>query len=368
VERELALYHDMLGEVRAESVYIGGGTPSHLDEDEIASLFASIRRHVKLKEGIEISFETHPENASPELYGCLVSHGVNRINIGVESFDDALLLTENRRHTAAQALDAYGFARKAGLENINVDTIYGLKGQTLDNWETTLQQAAKLMPASLCAYYLRTKKGTLDLKRSLRMAHDYPSERALLLMHIMTFEAMSDLGYDQDIVDWFVRDRQFFHTYQKFNWQRTDEVELLGIGVSSYSYMNGVQYYNINDIHKYQDSLDAGRLAIWKGERLTNREERMRRSLMLGLKTRVSRRTFLEVHGVDVVAAFPREWELLNNLDLVNIGEHEVELSYKGKLFADEVGCLFYSPAIKARMDRVDPVLLSTTLPLLNPS
>lgn len=367
LETGLELYTAKLGAMRAEAVYIGGGTPSHLSSPQVRRLIGMLRRHINIAPTVEISFEVHPENASPELFALLVELGVNRINIGVESFDETILKSENRRHTAAQAVGAFHMAESAGLGNVNLDTIYGLKGQTLDIWQNTLQTAAELRPASFCAYYLRTKKGTVDYRRSVQTASDYPNEEELLLMHIMTMEAMADWGYEQETVDWFVRDSSFYHTYQKYNWQRTDEVELLGVGASAYSYMNGTQYYNINDIERYETALRERRLPIWKGERLPTVTERMRRSLMLGLKSSILRERFRRTYGVDVVDAFQDEWDQLDALDLVDIDEDHVSLSYAGKLFADEVGRFFYSSEIRARMELVDPALISTTLQRYNP-
>lgn len=146
----------------------------------------------------------------------------------------------------------------------------------------------------------------------------------------------------------------------------------MGIGPSAYSYVGGVdgvggwQYYNVNDTKKWQDALKRGELPIWKGEHLTG-DEPMRRTVMLGIKMGMDRSAFVKTYGIDVVDAFAKTWERLKNLGLVEIKSESIDLTYAGKLFADEVGQQFYSDAMKRRMAAIDPELVSTTWPQFNP-
>lgn len=366
IGRELYQYTRILGDLHVKSIYIGGGTPSYLTPQQIERLFDTIRRYTSITPGIEISFEIHPESATAERMHVLVQNGVNRINIGVESFEDRLLANENRRHTSAQVIEAYQIALQANLTNINLDLIYGLKGQSLEGWEYNLDAVNKLQPASTTMYYLRLKRGTPEYKLWKLHKETFPSDMDLLLMHAMSFERMEEeLGYRQMPVDWFVRSDQFFHQYQDYNWRRSDEVELLGLGASAYSYIDGWQYYNMNDIQRYQDSLERGDLPIWRAEHLDG-EERMRRTLMLGLKIGINRGSFSQLYGYDVINAFAPVWERLVDLNLVEILPETVQLTYSGKLFADEVGQQFYSDSMKQRMAAIDPELVSTTWPQFN--
>lgn len=367
VERELAKYHHLLGTLEAESVYVGGGTPSYMSPSQIDRLFRAIKTSVDVLPQAEISFEVHPESGSKDRLEILASHGVNRINIGVESFDDAVLSSENRRHTAAEAIEVYHRVEAARFANINLDLIYGLKGQTLGTWESNLDQLASILPPSATLYYLRLKRGTPEHKLWKSHPETFPSDFALLAMHAMNFERMEhDLGYLQDPVDWYIRNPVHFHRYQDHNWRKTDETELLGVGASAYSYLNGWQYYNVNDTTRYQAAIDRDELPVWKGEFLTG-EERMRRTLMLGLKMGIDRASFRRTYGTDVIEAFASTFDLLFGLGLVDIRSDAVTLTYSGRLFADEVGQQFYSDSMKRRMAEVDPELVSTTWPQFNP-
>lgn len=367
IEKELALYKIILGDLNVESIYIGGGTPSYLTPEQIKYLFNTIYAHTFVSSTAEVSFELHPESTTPARLDMLVHKGVNRFNIGIESFEDSLLKNENRRHTALQAIEAYQAALRTGVNNINLDLIYGLKDQQLEGWEYNLDQVGILKPTSVTTYYLRLKRGTPEYKLWKLRKDTFPSDAELLLMHAMTFERMEhELGYSQLPVDWYIRQEQFFHQYQDYNWRRSDEVELLGLGASAYSYVNGWQYYNVNDNYRYQQALDRGELPIWKGERLEG-DEPMRRTVMLGLKIGIIRRSFEQLYGIDVVDAFAPTWERLVALDLIAISPEAVQLTYVGKLFADEVGQQFYSDQVKQRMSVIDPELVSTTWPQFNP-
>jgi oxygen-independent coproporphyrinogen-3 oxidase len=368
VAKEMELYKKKFGSIIAESIYIGGGTPSYLTPKQIDGLFAAIAQNITILPNTEISFEMHPESSNTERMMTLFNNGVNRLNIGVESFENSILKSENRRHTSQDAIDAYERAKATGFLNINLDLIYGLREQTLNLWEENLNQIEKLSPPSACMYYLRLKKGTPEYRLWKSYPGTFPSDEDLLLMHAMNFEKMEkELNYVQTPVDWFIRDNYLFHKYQSHNWREADEIELLGIGVSSYSYINGWQYYNVNDIDRYVKTIFADILPIWKGEYLKENEERMRRTLMLGLKMGIKRRAFSQSYKKDVIEAFPDIWEELVDLKLVEITPEEVFLTYSGKLFADEVGQKFYSQKMSRRMALIDPELVSTTWPQFNP-
>lgn len=364
---ELSMQAERRGGIEAASLYFGGGTPSYLTPDQMDRFLTSIEKTITVPEGIEFSYEVHPESSDEERLAVLHSHGVNRINIGVESFNDRVLTGENRRHTAAEAIEAYERARSARFDSVNLDLIYGLRGQTVAEWERNLQVIGELGPNSTTMYYLRLKKGTPEYQLWRKDPESFPTDTELLLMHAMNFEYMEgQLGYTQNPVDWFIRDSRFFHQYQDHNWRRSDEIELLGIGPSAYSYSNGWQYYNVNDTGRYQGAVREGRFPIWRGEHLEG-DEPLRRTIMLGIKMGINREIFERTYGVDVIAQFEKEWERLVSLGLVNVSESVVSLTYAGKLFADEVGQQFYSDEMKRRMARVDPELISTTWPQFNP-
>lgn len=367
VDQELEMHKKRFGGIEAASVYVGGGTPSYLSPNQIDRLFGMIKGHVALPSGIEISFEMHPESTTEDRLEILKGHGVNRVNIGVENFNNTILAGENRRHTVDDALVAFDRVQKAGIRNINLDLIYGLSGQTVPIWGENLDQVASLRPASVAMYFLRLKRGTPEYNLWKKDPNTFPTDDDLLLMHAMSFERMEEeLGYTQNPVDWFIRDPSFFHQYQDHNWRRSDETELLGVGPSAYSYVDGWQYYNVNDTLRWETILKEGELPIWRGEFLSG-DENMRRTVMLGIKMGMDRPAFRRTYGIDVLDAFPGTWEKLARLGSIEVKPDSVDLTYTGRLFADEVGQQFYSDVMKRRMAVIDPVLVSTTWPKFNP-
>ncbi|MBI3109885.1 coproporphyrinogen III oxidase family protein [Candidatus Daviesbacteria bacterium] len=367
IDQELEMHKKRFGGLEVASIYVGGGTPSYLKPRQIDRLFAMIKSHAVLPPGIEISFEMHPESTNDDRLAILRGHGVNRVNIGVESFNNNILAGENRRHTMEDALVAFDRVQKAGIRSINLDLIYGLRGQTVPIWEQNLDEVARLRPASVAMYFLRLKKGTPEYNLWKKDPSTFPTDYDLLLMHAMSCERMEgELEYTQNPVDWFIRDPSFFHQYQDHNWRRSDETELLGVGPSAYSYVGGWQYYNANDTLRWEAILKRGELPIWRGEFLSG-DEKMRRTVMLGIKMGIDRPVFKSTYGIDVLDAFPDTWERLAILGFVEAGSDSVDLTYTGKLFADEVGQQFYSDIMKRRMAAIDPVLVSTTWPKFNP-
>lgn len=367
LSRELAMYDAMSPKLRAKSIYVGGGTPSLLSLSQIERLFSNICETVEIDVNAEVSFEVHPEHASPELFQRLKTVGVTRINIGVESFNDDILKHENRRHTSHQAVEAVTLARREGFSNINIDLIYGLPYQTPADWVETLQTAASLRPASICAYYLRIKETTPMFKTYLRDPEIFPTEDEVLLMHASTLELMRRAGYSQSIVDWFFADPNQSHRYQMHNWLMTDAVALMGLGPSAYSYIDGLQYYNVNDLDEYIARVENDASPIHRGENLTGLEERIRRSLMLGIKCGIDQSYCRDTFGIDVEQMFAAEFELLHELGLISISAGRIELTPAGSLFADEIGQMFYSANIRERMKTIKSTVISTTLPHKNP-
>ena len=136
--------------------------------------------------------------------------------------------------------------------------------------------------------------------------------------------------------------------------------------LSSYSYVDGMQYYNINDLREYDRRLATGHLPVNRGEKLANDGERLRRALMLGLKCGVERQYFEDNYATDIVVKFKEQFETLHILGLVSISDEYVKLTDVGNLFADEIGQLFYSTEIRERMNNIPKQQISTTLPHIN--
>jgi len=356
LERESSLlttfsHIDLLRIGSFQSLHVGGGTPSCLYPPQLEELM--IFPHLWNPDRIiEKTIEVNPASLTQDWLETARSLRFNRLNIGVQSFEDQLLKVCHRPHNRQQAIDAIKMARAAGFENINIDLIFGLPGQSFEDWQRTLEIAIELNLASITCYKLRRKKAT-PFGRLPDSA--FPSPEDQLLMHIMAIESLTDAGY----IPWhfetlFVRDPKYSHQHQAYKWRGLGE--LLGLGVSAYSYINDCVYHNTSSLEEYYEAIRHEQLPIKVGQRLDVTELK-HRWMVLGLLTlRVEQEPFRERFGISPVETFASQLEPLVKLGLVEITEEEVQITkYPGLLFVMEVLTRFYS-------QRVTEILVSKNM------
>ena len=160
LKREMLLRRSEIDSSRVPSIYIGGGTPSQLPSSLLLEMFRAVMDTFSLAGDAEVTIEVNPDDVTPELIAALRQTPVNRISMGVQTFSDDLLRFLNRRHTSAQALHAVQLFREAGYDNISLDLIYGLPGQTLEDWKSDVHQLLELDVPHLSAYALSYEEGT----------------------------------------------------------------------------------------------------------------------------------------------------------------------------------------------------------------
>ncbi len=344
LKREIAMVEERAGGHSIESVYIGGGTPAYLSADQIADLLGVLKKAFRIRPDAEVTFEVNPTNATPDKYAAMAEGGVTRVSIGVQSFQDRVNEASNRRHSVEAALRAFEQANDRGFVNINLDLINGLRLQTLSDWLENLAWIGRLKPMAATIYYLRIRDRTPTGKSFKRQEAEYPPEEELILRGVVSDAVLERLGYRAPIVDYFVRELTYSHQFDLQVWGRTEAQNMIGIGTSAYSYTagrGGWQYVNAGDLKSYVSTvLERGERPIVKGYRLS-REERMRRSLFLGLKAGISDAYWREQFGSGVDEIFPETVADLVKSDVVTMQAGLLELTRLGRLFADEVGQAF---------------------------
>jgi len=305
-----------------------------------------LKTKFKVKKDTEIAVEAGPETlvgkVGEEKLKTLLQNGTNRLSIGFQTFNDDILKLLRRRHNSKQATDVYKLARKVGFQNINIDLIPGLPDQTLEIWQNDLEQIGKLNPDSITCYPLSIKKNAIIWQMYQKEKQRFPSRENVILMQIRAHKFFSKLGYIETPAGWFVkRPEKKFPTY-KF----TKSEDQLALGVSAYSFINNFQYFNYRTVPQYLEALKNSNLPIWKGIRLSE-EDLMRRMILFGLKTGLSKKLFQSKFGKMPKDVFIDIWKKLENLGLVEEDKDTIQLTYKGKLFADEVSKEFYSEDVK---------------------
>lgn len=278
--REIRAQAAFFGRRRVNTVFLGGGTPTLLSGDHVRRIMDTVRVCFDLAPDAEITMEGNPGTLTQENLLAYRAAGVNRLSLGVQSMDDGLLAAIGRIHTAAEAERAVAMAREAGFENINLDLMLGLPGQTAAQWEQTLARAIALQPEHLSCYGLILEEGT-PLERSVREGRcaPLPDEEALEAMDAATARMMQAAGYAQYEVSNYARPgRECRHNI--VYWEC---LPYLGVGLNAHSDMDGRRFYNPESWEAYLHMAEGGGLSR-DAEGQNSCEERMFERMMMGLR------------------------------------------------------------------------------------
>jgi len=278
LHREIALR--AAPEMTVNTVYFGGGTPSILSPPAVADVLAAVRTHFNLLADVEVTLETNPGAVGRDDLTRLRKIGVNRLNIGVQSFRDDALCFLGRIHNRAEAGAVIDQARAAGFDNLGVDLIYGLPGQTLSDWVSDLEQALHYRPEHLSCYILTFEPGTpmtCDLERG-RLAP--LAESRVVDMFETTAAFLAGHGYDHYEISNFARTPDFRSRHNMKYWHFEP---YLGFGPSAHSYWGNTRSWNIADLGIYTQRLAQDRRPE-DGREVLTREQQVLEALLLGLR------------------------------------------------------------------------------------
>jgi len=289
--KELVLKKDSAGALK--TIYIGGGTPSVLPEESFNQLFRSIRNNFEFSSGIEITVEANPGTLNESKIEALFSLGVNRISIGVQSFNDNELKTLGRIHSSDDAVKSIELIKKAGINNFSIDLMYGIPGQAMNSWKDTLSRAVGFSPKHISSYELTPEKGTplyemiepappLNSplgKGGHRGVIKMPDEELVLDMYNFAIDYLASGGYEHyEISNFALRGFRCIH-----NLNYWDRGEYIGAGAGAHSFINGVRSKNTGDIKKYMETVNNGIIPEIESMRLTRTDE-IKEFIFLGLR------------------------------------------------------------------------------------
>lgn len=262
-----------------KTLYMGGGTPSQLPLPLLARLIDGLKATLDLNAVQEFTLEANPDDVTPEWCAAVRALGVNRVSMGVQSFQDAVLRLVGRRHTARQAIDAVASLRHAGIDNISIDLIYGLPGQTLETWAESVRQAVDLRPQHISAYGLTYEPGTRLWQQRECGEVVEASEDQYLDMYRILVGLLQVAGYEHyEISNFALPGYRSRHNSSYWN-----ETPYLGLGAAAHSYDGTMRRSNPADLCGYIRRITSGQpacqvedLAWW---------ERYDERVMLGLRT-----------------------------------------------------------------------------------
>jgi len=246
VENEFRHRQEKIKDKKIATIYIGGGTPSILSEDLIQRLFDILRNRVNISSDTEITFECNPESITKEKLSVLKNCGVNRLSIGVQSFNDEVLHYLGRIHNSNEAESKIKLARDCGFENTNIDLIFGIPGFGIDVWRYDIEKALSLEPQHISVYALMIEKDTDFYRRGIAISDDLQSK-----MYEYARKELKAAGYIHYEISNFAR-RETFECRHNLNYWRRGEY--LGLGVSAASYLKGKRFKNTSSLQKYLNS------------------------------------------------------------------------------------------------------------------
>ena len=279
LKKEIASRSNQLTDKQIQTIYFGGGTPSMLAIPRIESILAEIYRNYNIAENAEITLEANPENLTTEYLSALKRIGINRLSIGIQSFDDATLKFLKRRHTAKEAIESVLAAQKCGFDNIGIDLIYGITGIDEQMWEKQLDTAFSLPISHLSCYCLGIEDNTL-LHRYTDEGKYIPTNDESCQQQFLAFDSkVRENGFEH----YEISNASKPNMRSRHNSSYWNRIEYLGFGPGAHSYYNGIRAWNIANVKEYIKGISEGSSCLTT-ETLSETDI-FEETIMLGLRT-----------------------------------------------------------------------------------
>lgn len=351
LEREIEYYLPWIRGKKINTLYLGGGTPSLLPPEMFERLFHFLSRYLNcnIRAIPEVAIEVSPETVEREKFVAYKEVGINRVNLGVQSFADHELHAIGRGYDPQVPFRALQIVQEIGFNNVCVDLIYGLEGQTFCDWQKSVQGALRYAPETICAYALTLRPVTGFDKKGYRSISNGEQYAKYDYIH----DTLLKHGYWQETHVRWVRNENGGYLQKANHWALEN---LLGLGAGARSYLwhidarNGYSVRHRNQAYNsYFHRLNGDNHAVVDGF-VMNGEERMRKAVVLGL-INLDRLRFTQLFGVDPITAFPSEFHMLFDLGLAVEGPNYVKLTEKGVRHRDVIVQRFFSEHVKKLLE-----------------
>ncbi len=326
-------------------VYFGGGTPSYLSVKQLAYLLDGLKRALPWEQVKEVAFECEPGTLNENKLNAIAELGVTRLSLGIENFSDEVLKLNNRAHESKEVFRAYEWARSAGFEQINIDLIAGMLGETEANWSACIDQALRLRADVVTIYQMEVPYNTTIYQQMKAAGEieapvaDWSTKRRWVSE---AFDALEGAGYSIGSAYTAVKDAAASRfVYRDALWSGSD---MLGVGVSSFGLLGGVHYQNQHDIVPYVSAAAGGESPVYRAMRMSDEDQLVRRFVLQMKLGRISRRPFMEAFGVDIFERWRDVLEGYARDGLLTIDGDELRLTRDGLLQADRLLHAFFEP------------------------
>lgn len=320
-----------IGKLR--TLYIGGGTPTALSAQQLAYLLTELPKVMDLSEVEEFTIEANPGDLDPDKIAVLKDSQVNRVSLGVQTFDNKMLKKIGRSHQEQDIYDNIRHLKQAGFDNISIDLIYALPGQTMDQVKENVAKALALDIPHMSLYSLILENHTVFMNRMRRGKLPLPKEELEAEMFEYIIEELEKGGFEHYEISNFSKPG-FESRHNLVYW---DNAEYYGLGAGASGYVDGIRYKNHGPIRHYLEAVEAGKARITE-EHLTL-EEKMEEELFLGLrkKTGVSKARFEEKFGVSFDQRYGQVVASLTEQGLLVPDDKQVRMTKRGLFLGDTV-------------------------------
>jgi len=326
------------------SLFIGGGTPTALNNRDLDRFMTMLHRHFQLNPGVERTMEGNPGTITSSKLEILRRYGINRFSLGVQSFEDRLLSAVGRLHSAKEAREAIGRLRTAGFENINLDLMFGLPGQDMANWQATIEEALSYSPEHLSLYGLMLEEGTPLYERYKEGPDEkingietvLPNDDLQAEMHDWAVERLKQVGYRNYETSNFARPG--FECQHNLGYWRGQDY--LGLGPGGVSCLNRVRWKNIEEVHAYQSRLRDGQDPVEEaGEEVLSLHECMAERMILGLRLEegVNIISFKDDFGADLRDIYRKVLESYKDKEVLMVQGDYLRLNPKFSFVANGI-------------------------------
>lgn len=317
-----------------ETVFVGGGTPTTLTPKQIERLCEAVRRIFPLSEDVEFTFESNPGDLSVEKLRVMKESGVNRLSMGVQSFNQELLKKIGRIHTVEDVYESIRNAETVGLENLSIDLIFSLPGQTEADFKDTLSKALALNLPHYSAYSLIVEPKTIFYNLMQKGELILPSQDAEANMYDYLMSEMEKNGKKQYEISNFTEPR-FQSRHNLVYWSND---HYFGFGAGAHGYLQDTRYSNFGPLKQYMTPLEQGNLPVFQTKELSLKEE-MEEEMFLGLRkvSGVSKTHFLEKFGKELETTFDHAIAVTSEKGWLDARTDFVKLTRAGRFLGNNV-------------------------------
>ena len=329
---ELRLYGEqrLFGSEPLQSVYFGGGTPTTLTATQLATVLSAARETFGLEDAAEITVEAHPGSVTADTVSHLRKAGFTRMSFGAESMSQLELDRVGRPGSPMSTVQMVAAARQAGFTDLNLDLMYGLPGQTIESWASSLRRIVDLAPTHLSCYALTVEEGTALQTAIRRGTVPAPDETLQNEMEDLAEDLLSQAGFTRYEISNYCRPG-FASRHNQLHWTGGD---YLGLGPSAQSYVSGWRFGNVSDLRAYNTSLQTGTLPVTESEQLTTAEDACER-LVFGL--RLTEGIPIKDTGALAFSGLTGKVDELVGDDILEHHGERVRLTTRGRRYADTV-------------------------------